>query len=62
MDLNIERELQKVNLIECLEEECNLSEQLATEVVEDLMNPQEPAYVCTTAEELSAALAEMSEG
>ena len=58
--MSIERELLRVNLIEELEEN-NYSEKLATEVVEDILNPAQPAYICTTPEELSAAIKEMSE-
>ena len=59
--MDIAKELIKVNLIEQLEED-NYSEKFATEIVEDILDPQEPAFVCTTAEELSAALRIMSEG
>lgn len=58
--MNVAKDLIKVNLIEELEAN-DYSEELATEIVEDILNPQDPAYVCTTPEELSAALKAMSE-
>ena len=59
--MDIAKELIKVNLIEELEE-ANYSETFATQIVEDILEPQDPAFVCTTPEELSAALRVMSEG
>ena len=58
--MGIMKELARLNLIEELEKN-EYPEKFATEIVEDLLDPQDPAYVCTTPAELSAALKEMSE-
>lgn len=52
---------EKLNLIYDLEKE-NFSEELIESIIESVENPQEPAYICTTPEELTAAIAEMSRG
>lgn len=51
---------EKLEIISALEEE-HLSEELIEGVVDSLENPSEPAYVCTTPEELTEALTKMSQ-
>lgn len=57
---NLTEELKKVALTEELVEE-GFSEELANGVAEALYTPFEPAYVCDTPEELTAAIAAMSQ-
>lgn len=56
---NMNEALKKVMLIEDLCEE-GYEEKFAEDIVESIVNPEEPAYVCNTAEELAAAIADMS--
>ena len=58
---NVNEELEKVSLTEALVES-GFSEALAESVVDGLYNPSEPAYICNTPEELTAAIDAMSEG
>ena len=57
--LNLKEELDKVCLVESLIEE-GYEETVAESVADSLYNNRGSAYVCTTPEELSAAIAEMS--
>ena len=59
MMFDITEELKRVSLTEELIED-GFSEELAESVVDGLYNPSEPAYVCNTLEELTAAIDEMS--
>ena len=58
---NLKEELKKVSLIESLVDD-GYEDDFAESIVESLFAPSSPAYVCKTPEELTAAIAEMSEG
>ena len=56
---NLKEELEKVCLLESLIDD-GYEETFAESVVDGLYNNRGAAYICTTPEELSAAIAEMS--
>ena len=59
MDKSITEQLKKITLVEELLS-IGFSEQLAEGVVESILNPEEPAYICNDSKDLHNAIVEMS--